>query len=86
LCTSDAILEFFFTYSDCTSTTQTPDPVNSASEDFTIATSQVLLTLATELNYEVAHSYYLVFKVIDTIASKTGSLVVKVTVILLPYI
>ena len=73
------LMSFVFTFSDCSSTTQTPDPVNSASEDFTIATSQVLLTLATELNYEVAQSYYLIFKVVDTPASKTGSLVVKVT-------
>ncbi|XP_071121963.1 uncharacterized protein [Mytilus edulis] len=67
-------------YIACTSNTQTPEPNNAAMETFTITTTQALVTLATELNFEVAESYNLVFRVIDTNAAQTGSLVVKVKI------
>ena len=65
----------------CTSNIPLPDPTNTGTEPFTISAKETLLTLATELSYEVAQSYNLVFRVVDTTAGHTRSLVVKVTFI-----
>ena len=57
-----------------------PEPNEAATQTFDIHTDKALVTLATELDYEVASSYLLKISVVDINASPQheGSLTVKV--------
>jgi len=56
----------------------TPEPYTPGSETFTIITTDVLVTLESELDFEVTQSYTLILKVVDTGTTSTGSLVIRV--------
>jgi adenine C2-methylase RlmN of 23S rRNA A2503 and tRNA A37 len=59
----------------------TPEPYTPGSETFTITTTEVLVTLESELDFEVTQSYTLILKVVDTGTTSTGSLVKVFTLI-----
>ncbi|XP_022097497.1 thrombospondin-1-like [Acanthaster planci] len=66
----------------CTvSTSGLPEPNEEAAQTFDVHSDRALLTLATELDYEVAMSYLLQINVIDVNASPQheGTLTVKIT-------
>lgn len=58
-----------------------PEPSTPGTEMFTISTSQVLLTLVTELDYAVEQTYTLTLGVADTGSGLTGSLIIRVSLI-----
>ncbi|VDI79459.1 Hypothetical predicted protein [Mytilus galloprovincialis] len=67
-------------YVECAPEVMIPEPSTPGSEIFTISTSQVLLTLVTELDYEVEQTYTITLRVADTGSGLTGSLVIRVIV------
>ena len=64
----------------------TPEPYTPGSETFTITTTEVLVTLESELDFEVTQSYTLILKVVDTGTTSTGSLVIRVNTYCVPVI
>ncbi|VDI75919.1 thrombospondin 2/3/4/5 [Mytilus galloprovincialis] len=67
-------------YVECASKVMIPEPSTPGTEMFTISTSQVLLTLVTELDYAVEQTYTLTLGVADTGSGLTGSLIIRVSV------
>ena len=56
----------------------TPEPNTPGPEPFTISTPGTILTIITEVDYEVAKEYILVMSVEDLGSNLIGSLVIKV--------
>ena len=60
-----------------------PEPSTPGSEMFTITTTQVLVILETELDFEVKQDYLIKLVIEDTTRGLTGSLFIKVNLICL---
>jgi len=56
----------------------TPEPVIPGAESFRITSTDVLVTLQTQLDYEVNDYYSLVLQVEDETMALTGSLIIRV--------
>ena len=67
---------------ECTGiNTLTPETSTPGTESFSLGTLTALVTVKTELDYEVATEYVLVMEVEETGTSLVGTLVIKVMLI-----
>ena len=68
-------------YVECESSSPTPEPNVTGTEDFAITTPVALMTLATTLDFEVAKRYVIVLQVVDSAAvpPATGQVVITVS-------